>query len=247
MTGRRESKRLARQCLGVVACMSLLAVAGRGQLGTPPLLHPGNLMRWWSSQDPVTGAVSLLRVGGLIAGGYWLLVCGLAMVAHVTGRGAWLMRLRLPGLGRLLRKAAGASMIGAAVAGAAGCGVVGSGHPGAGRVPRPPVLVPVEPAPVTLVPVEPAPVSTTGPPIVPATGPPAVPPATPTLTTWVVRPGDDLWSISASVLEARLGHPPDDRTVAALWLRVIDLNRPNLPDPSNPGLIFAGEVVAIPG
>lgn len=243
--------------------MSVLAIAGRGQLGAPPVLHPGNLVSWWSSEDPVAGAVSLARVGGLLTGFYWLLLCGVTLAARVTGRTAWLMRLRLPGLGRLLRKAAGASVVGAAVAGAAGCGVVAAGHPVAGhpvaghpvagnqvegrsvvgrsvvgRAPTPPVLVPAGLAPVTLAPVPATPA--------PATGPTAEP-ARPSPTTWVVSPGDDLWSISASILERRLGRQPDDRAVAALWLQVVELNRPNLPDPSNPSLIFAGEVVAIPG
>jgi len=261
--GRGQDSTLLRQWLGAAALTSLLAIAGQGPLGWPPLLHPSDLLHWWSVHDPVLSAMSLLRAIGLLAGGYWLLLCIAAGAARCTGRVAWLVRLRLPGLGRLVRNVAGVSVIGAAMAGAAGCGVATGGHPAGGHAPRPPLLVPVQaaaPPTTTAPPTTAAPPTATAPrttaapptatpPAADLTAPPPPSASTPAPglpTRWVVRPGDDLWSISASVLAARLGHEPDEHAVAALWLRVIELNRPNLADPANPDLIFAGEVVAIP-
>ena len=65
-------------------------------------------------------------------------------------------------------------------------------------------------------------------------------------TSWAVRPGDNLWSISESVLQGRLGRQPSEAETGTYWLQVIAVNRPRLPDPRNPGLIFAGESVALP-
>jgi nucleoid-associated protein YgaU len=63
---------------------------------------------------------------------------------------------------------------------------------------------------------------------------------------WTVRPGDNLWSISESVLRDRLGRRPSEAETASYWLRMIAVNRPRLPDPRNPGLIFAGESIVLP-
>jgi nucleoid-associated protein YgaU len=63
---------------------------------------------------------------------------------------------------------------------------------------------------------------------------------------WTVRPGDNLWSISESVLQDRLGRRPSEAETASYWLRMIAVNRPRLPDPQNPGLIFAGESIVLP-
>lgn len=62
-----------------------------------------------------------------------------------------------------------------------------------------------------------------------------------------VEPGDNLWSIAAAALERRAGGgAPTEREVAAYWLQVIELNRAKLPDPRDPGLLFPGDVIALP-
>jgi hypothetical protein len=63
---------------------------------------------------------------------------------------------------------------------------------------------------------------------------------------WKVRPGDSLWSIAEFVLADRLGRPPSQRETARYWLRVIDMNRSRLPDPRNPSLLFAGDLISLP-
>lgn len=235
----------------------------------PPVLHPGHLVAWWGAHPPVIAAMSLLRIAGLLFGGYWLLLCSAVIVFTRSGHLLRLVPLRLPGMGHLMKVATGGSLLGVAVVCATGCATT-AGHSSA-AAPRPPELVqldnptaPSTPPHVTVPHLQAAPATSPpargepgaiqpGPPP-PTASPEAAPPAAfPTTamasteaTSWTVKPGEDLWSITESVLIARLGHAPDQREVAALWVRVIDINRPGLPDPANPNLIFAGDVVVIP-
>ena len=63
---------------------------------------------------------------------------------------------------------------------------------------------------------------------------------------WVVRPGDDLWSIAEATLARAWGHPPADADLARYWWRVVQTNRADLPEPANPSLLFPGDRIAIP-
>jgi hypothetical protein len=65
-------------------------------------------------------------------------------------------------------------------------------------------------------------------------------------SSWVVGPGDCLWSIAEATLAAARGRPPTTQEVAPYWLRLIEANRARLPDPDNPSLIFPGEVLDLP-
>ena len=79
----------------------------------------------------------------------------------------------------------------------------------------------------------------------PAPAPPVLDESAAT-TTWAVRPGDDLWSIAESVVTKRLGRAASDAEIGPYWLKLIATNRSRLPDPGNPSLIFAGELMALP-
>jgi nucleoid-associated protein YgaU len=61
-----------------------------------------------------------------------------------------------------------------------------------------------------------------------------------------VAPGDNLWRIAASVLERSSGQPPSPSAVIPYWRSLIEANRSRLRDPADPGLIFAGQVLALP-
>lgn len=264
MTETTDGHTLARQCAAAAAAVGGFLLTDLSSLPEPPVLHPEHLVAWWGAHPPVLGAVSLLRVGGLVCGIYWLLLCSAVIAFNRSGHLLRLARVRLPGLGRLMKVATGGSLLGVAVLCTAGCATTARHSPAA--TPRPPELVPLEnpaagakPLQASAPHLQAAPaISTPGrsepvtrePPSSPATAPPAALPTTAiadtTATSWTVRPGEDLWSITESVLITRLGHAPDQRKVAALWLRVIDANRPNLPDPANPNLIFAGDIVMIP-
>lgn len=252
---------LARQWSAAALAVGGFTLSGLSNLPGPPVLHPEHLLQWWGENPPVVAAMSLLRLGGLVCGIYWLVLCTSVIVFTRSGHLLQLTHLRLPGLRRLIRVATSGSLFGIAVVCAAGC--AGTGGRPAAPAAKPPELLPLPQAspggtpPVTPPLLEQAPAvpppptaAPTAPP--PSTASPASPPVLPTTsaattsTSWTVRPGEDLWSITESVLIARLGHRPDQAEVAALWLRVIDTNRPNLPDPANPSLIFTGDVITVP-
>lgn len=66
------------------------------------------------------------------------------------------------------------------------------------------------------------------------------------LEAWKVRPGDNLWSIAKSAMAERLRRQPSDSETARYWLQVIEANRLRLPDPKNPSLLFAGDLISLP-
>lgn len=253
----RHAPRLASQWLVALTATFVVAYVGNQRLTAPPVLHPTEVMNWWSGVGPVVGAMSVLWAVSVSVGTYWLILCTVAVAAHSSGRLIWLAQFKLPGAAHLLRATAGASVLGATIVAASGCGVGagGAARSNSAHIPAPPVLLPVAGAPTTTVPVglpgsapketpAPVPLSSAG-----VTRQPSAPAVEVPrdVTKWTVRRGDDLWSISESVLAGRLGYQPDNRQVASLWLRVVEANRANLPDPANPNLIFAGEVVDIPG
>jgi hypothetical protein len=63
---------------------------------------------------------------------------------------------------------------------------------------------------------------------------------------WVVRPGDDLWSIAATTLTRAWGRPPTESELARFWWQVVQTNRPHLPNPGDPNLLFPGDMVTVP-
>ena len=63
--------------------------------------------------------------------------------------------------------------------------------------------------------------------------------------TVTVLPGDNLWSLSQSVLEERLGREPTTDEVTPYWRKVIIDNIAGLAS-GDPDLIFPGEVIVLP-
>ncbi len=59
---------------------------------------------------------------------------------------------------------------------------------------------------------------------------------------WEVERGDHLWAIAEQTLASAWGAAPSDREVAVYWSALVDHVRPLLADPSNPDLIFPGQV-----
>lgn len=64
--------------------------------------------------------------------------------------------------------------------------------------------------------------------------------------TYSVEPGDHLWSIAETQVKHTLGRATTDDEVRLYWRKLIDLNRDQLIDPDNPGLIRPGQVFALP-
>jgi hypothetical protein len=83
------------------------------------------------------------------------------------------------------------------------------------------------------------------------TGAPSVPPAVAvppavTVRTWVVRPGEHLWSIARQLLDTGTGPSPADAEVAPYWRQLTEANRDRLADPANPDLLFPGDQLVVP-
>ena len=64
-------------------------------------------------------------------------------------------------------------------------------------------------------------------------------------SVYTVRPGDDLWSISASHMSRQSSGAPTEVEIRALWRHVIARNRERLRS-ANPDLIFPGEMILLP-
>jgi hypothetical protein len=62
----------------------------------------------------------------------------------------------------------------------------------------------------------------------------------------MVRPGDNLWFIAERTLAAAWRRSPTDRQVGRYWVSVIAANRSHLPEPSDPSLLFPGDVILLP-
>jgi hypothetical protein len=65
-------------------------------------------------------------------------------------------------------------------------------------------------------------------------------------TERILVPGDHLWSVAEQQVEAVLGRPGTDQEITRYWRRVVQVNRDGLADPSNPDLVFSGQVILLP-
>jgi hypothetical protein len=63
---------------------------------------------------------------------------------------------------------------------------------------------------------------------------------------WIVRPGDDLWSIASAHLTRARGEPPALAELARYWWQVVQMNRAGLPNPEDPNLLLPGDRVTMP-
>ena len=130
--------------------------------------------------------------------------------------------------------------------------VVVSDSPDVSAIPVVGVVVVAEPKPppvpmpiVTEVAVEEITAPTTDP-------PPEIPLPTPARRlpdeappTYTVRPGDNMWTITASYLAAELGEPASNARISEVWRITMDLNRDSIRS-GNVDLIFPGEQLTLP-
>ena len=65
-------------------------------------------------------------------------------------------------------------------------------------------------------------------------------------TTWTIRRGEHLWLVADQVLTAAHGRSATTPQVAAYHRELIERNRSRLTDPTNPDLVFAGQVLSLP-
>lgn len=94
-------------------------------------------------------------------------------------------------------------------------------------------------------------------------GDPAVPMPTPSETrsptptvagpvsdraTYIIQPGDHLWSVAAHRVADHTGSSAEDltaRDIGRYWLRLVELNQPRLRS-GNPNIVHAGETILLP-
>lgn len=62
---------------------------------------------------------------------------------------------------------------------------------------------------------------------------------------YTVRPGDNMWSITASYLAEQLDRPPSNAQISEVWRAVMDLNESSIRS-GDVDLIFAGEQLILP-
>ena len=79
----------------------------------------------------------------------------------------------------------------------------------------------------------------------PAAGDTAAP-VTPSMTVRVEL-GDSMWTVAEDTAPAVLGHEPDDVELHDHWRDLIEVNHDRLVDPADPGRIYVGQELAIPG
>ncbi len=268
--------RLELAGLGCAASLAwvIVFVEGRTSLAPPSIGDPATWVGWYEKSGPVVGVFSLFRlvILGVLAlwalGAFGLAAASLGRPGHrLAITTARILRfVRLPGSATMISLAVGLSVSAAAL------GACGATTGPSSTSPQTPLLMnPSHVAAHATAPLAPTSnneverlrqAGTTERTRTQAPSPTqATTPAKPTVASaqaatsarpapasglWVVRPGDDLWSIAADTLRLRLGMQPDRQEVATYWLAVIAANRATLPHPDDPSLLYAGDVVILP-
>ena len=230
MTVRR---RLAGVGVAASALAALLHLAGRGSLSAPSVGSWADLDAWYELRGAGVAVVAMVRLAALAASSWLALAAGLQIVATSTRTrpvAALADHVSPRFLRTIARGAASLSISAGLTLPAAMTGPV-AGPPGTVVMvpldaepttttssPPPPITPPAEPPPTTPAPVQP----------VPARGPSEV----------VVAPGQSFWSIAAE--HAAESDPVD------YWLSLIEENRPRLVDPTNPDLLYPGQILHLP-
>lgn len=229
----------------LVIALAALIAAGR-RLPAPPVTSWGAASDWYLTVGPATAAVSALRLVAVIVAGWLLIAASAELLAWATARSGAraLADLIAPrSLQRVVHGLAGLSLTAGLTATAPSAGTPAGPEQGvatmhllegeAGRGSGTATMSLADDRPEA-----PA----------PAPAEPAAPAALPQADEVIVAPGDSLWSIAEeALLDARgTDRPPSDAEVARYWRRVIEANRLALVDPSNPDLIYPGQVIALP-
>lgn len=209
----------------------------------PPLRLGPALGRWVEANGAIAASFGTLRLATLCVGAILFAATVFSIAARLAGwtRAArWTALLTLPPVRQAVVAAVGISLGAAAVEGSIGT----------------PQAVPSAPAPQLAHPPHgragQAAIGSALPRATSRPHPAQEPPGPPSLPqpresqTWTVRAGEDFWSISAMVLQRRLGAPPSDATIADYCDKMIAANRLRLVEPSLPSLIYPGQRFVLP-
>lgn len=222
------------------ALLTAILLAAYRHVGAPTVASWSSAERWYEQVGPSTALISVFTPVALAVAAWLLLAATVQLFATVV-RGpvatATAARLSPRAMQRFVQGVAGASFaVGVAVVAPSAGLAPGGGEPGTAT------LELIEPGvPVSEHESRPAPF-----PPAPSSPPPSPPPAVRSTT---VAPGDSFWSIAESAMQddpQREGTEPSTAEIARYWLRLVNANRTILVDPSNPDLIFRGQVVDLP-
>ena len=248
-----------------VGALGAAAVAlrwtGRGLLAAPPLTEPHRWAAWLDRRDPIVAAFSLLRLVAVAALWYLVVVTAIGVAARLIGAASVVRLADRFTVAPVRRVLAGSISLGMAASGLVAVAAPALRAPvAAHQAAPPPTTGPTTTGPTTTGPTTTGP-TTTGP---TTTGPPStvtmhllgpsepvpslpVPQASPaTVERWAVNPGECFWSIAESVLSERWGRAPSDAEIVPYWRRLIEANRLELADRTDPDLIFPGQVFVVP-
>jgi hypothetical protein len=203
-----------------------------------------SLERWYLSVGPEAAGLAAARHSAALVAAWLGCATGLQLLRSLPGLGGLggiADRISPRSLQRLGRGLAGMSLTAGLAVPAPSAGTLELHEDPSAGLPEAPAAVPVEvvtsdPSTAVLHLVEEVSASQH---TVPQTPPPGV-------EEVVVVPGDSLWSLAESAVQERLGMPTSTRDVARYWVRVVEMNRPRLVDPSNPDLIFPGQTLVLP-
>jgi hypothetical protein len=256
MTSARSA---ARVLVVALAALVLLHRVGSGPLATPPLSSWSALDAWYAQSDPAAAVLALVRLIAMAASGWLAVAAGLQVLVPVVERDAF--RVVVDAFSPRFLRALSTSAAGLSLS--AGLTLPARLAPPPHNPPGTAVMVPIDlpaPTPTELdttsttslegtSTIAPATTSTTRLDATTTTGPataahvtaapaPEPVPAPGAPEEVVVTPGDSFWSIAV----AEVG----DRDVVPYWRALIEANRLRLVDPSNPDLLYPGQVLRLP-
>ncbi|MGH9164025.1 MAG: LysM peptidoglycan-binding domain-containing protein [Acidimicrobiales bacterium] len=213
----------------LVVALVLLHHTG-GALAPPPLTTLDQLGAWFHERAPGEAVVALARLGVLGVGWYLLAATVLGLVAGLSGRRFLLAAtdaVATPLVRRLVSGSLGLSMAATSLA-VPGVALASATDPPATAVTM--HRLPDQAPPPALA--EPAP------------APPA--PGEAAAASWEVQPGQHFWSVAEQILARSWGRPPGDGEIDPYWRTLVEANRSLLRDPTNPDLLFPGQVLTVP-
>ncbi len=246
--------RLALMALGAALALRHLT----GLAGAPWMAAPSK----WATADPLEAAVFVVWVMALVTAAWLLLSVAIGIAARVSGlRPLTLVAewVTVPAVRRLAERMTAVSFVVSTVV-----TPVAALARQAGQTPPIPIVAVVDseqptPVPVSAETAVDLPQPRLNPPIlatlsrgiapslvpVPAAAQAVAPALTVAPESHVVRPGENLWTISRDALALRLSRTPSDPETAAYWTTVIDANRGRIRS-GNPDLIYPGETITLP-
>lgn len=222
------------------ACLAVLEAAGSDRLASPPASSWRESVSWYEAVGPDAAAVAFLRLIAM-AGLAWLVLAGLLQLLATFSPSGAFGRLADSVSPRALRRLAhGAAGLSVAVglAGPTAPAVFAQDPPGTA------VMEQIDDAVTSTTETTAVPVAV----VPPAPKPPAVttPTADPPQDQVEVVVGDSFWSIAAEAVADARGAEPDERAVCRYWQRLIEENRSQLVDPTNPDLLYPGQRLVLP-